>query len=38
MDHFARVQVDEEEGIQRTEEEIGDRQEVAGPDLLDMSL
>jgi 4-hydroxy-3-methylbut-2-en-1-yl diphosphate synthase IspG/GcpE len=38
MDHFARVQVDEEEGKQRTEEEISDRQEVAGPDLLDMSL
>jgi len=27
MDHFARVQFDDEEGEQRTEEEIGDRQE-----------
>jgi hypothetical protein len=33
VDHFARVQVDDEEGEQRMEEEIGDRQEVAGPDL-----
>ena len=34
VDHFARVQFDDEEGAERAEEEIGDRQEVAGPDLL----
>ncbi len=28
MDHFARMQFDNEEGEQRTKEEIGDRQEV----------
>jgi hypothetical protein len=33
VDHFARVQFNDEEGEQRMEEEIGDRQEVAGPDL-----
>ena len=32
VDHFARVQFDKEEGEQRAEEEIGDRQEIAGPD------
>ncbi len=37
MDHSARVQFDHEEGEQRAEEEIGDREEVAGPDLLGMS-
>jgi hypothetical protein len=37
MDHFARVQLDDEEGIERPEEEIGDGEKVAGPDLLGMS-
>ena len=37
MDHFARVQFDDEESEQRVEEEIRDRKEVAGPDLLGMS-
>ena len=37
VDHFARVQFDDEEGEQRVEEEIRDREEVAGPDLLGMS-
>ncbi len=37
VDHFARVQFDDEEGEQRAEEEIRDREEVAGPDLLGMS-
>ncbi len=36
VDHFARVQFDDEEGEQRVEEEIRDREEVAGPDLLGM--
>ena len=31
VDDSARVQIDDEEGKQRTEEEIGDRQEVARP-------
>lgn len=34
MDHSARVQFDDEEGEQRTEEEVGDWEKVAGPDLL----
>jgi len=38
VDHSARVQFDHEEGEQRAEEEIGDREEVAGPDLLGMSV
>ena len=37
VDHFARVQFDNEEGEQRAEEEIGDGQEVARPDLPSMS-
>jgi len=37
MDHFTRVQFDDEEGEQRVEEKIRDREEVAGPDLLGMS-
>jgi len=36
VDHFARVQEGGEEGIQRTEEEIRDRQEVARPDVFGM--
>ena len=38
VNHSARVQFDQEEGVQRTEEEIGDRQEVARPDLLSMRV
>jgi len=38
VDHFARVQFDDEEGKQRTEEEISNRQEVARPDLLGMRM
>jgi hypothetical protein len=38
VDHFARVQFDEEEGEQRAEEEIPDGEKVAGPDLLGMSV
>jgi hypothetical protein len=38
MDHLAGVQFDDEEGEQRVEEEIGDRQEVARPDLLGMGV
>jgi len=37
VDHVARWQLDDEEGEQRVEEEIRDREEVAGPDLLGMS-
>ena len=37
VDHFPRVQEGDEEGEQRTEEEMGDRQEVTRPDLLGMS-
>jgi hypothetical protein len=38
VDHFARVQFDDEEGKQRTKEEVGDWEEVAGPDLLSMRM
>ena len=38
VDHFARVQFDEEEGGQRAEEEIHDGEKVAGPDLLGMCV
>ena len=38
VNHSARVQFDQEEGEQRTEEETGDRQEVARPDLLSMRV
>ena len=38
VDHLPGVQFDDEEGEERVEEEIGDRQEVARPDLLSMSL
>jgi hypothetical protein len=38
VDHPARVQEGVEEGEQRTEEEIRDREEVAGPDLLSMRV
>ena len=37
VDHFARVQEGGEEGEQRAEEEIGDWQEVARPDLIGRS-
>ena len=33
MDDLARLQFDEEEGKKRSKEEIGDLEEVAGPDL-----
>jgi hypothetical protein len=33
MDHLPRLQFDEEEGKERSKEEIGDLYEVAGPDL-----
>jgi len=32
------VQFDNEEGEQRAEKEIGDRQKVAGPDLLGLRI
>jgi len=38
VDHFARVQEGDEEGEQRVEEEIRDREEVASPDLLRMGV
>ena len=38
MDNFTRVQEGVEEGEQRAEEEIRDRQEVARPDLLSMRM
>jgi hypothetical protein len=38
VNHSARVQFDNEEGEQRAEEEIGDREKAAGPDLLGMSM
>ena len=38
MDHFAGVQFDDEEGEQRAEEEIRDRQEVARPDVFGMGV
>jgi len=38
VDHLARVQFDNEEGKQRAKEEIGDRQEVARPDVLGMCV
>jgi len=38
LDNLARFQFDNEEGKQRAEEEIGDREKVAGPDLLCMSV
>src|SRR5215469_18592862 len=34
MDHSPRVQLDDEEGKQRTEEEISDGEKVTRPDLL----
>ena len=38
VDHFARVQFDDEEGIERPEKQVGDREKVTGPDLLSMSV
>jgi hypothetical protein len=38
VDHFARVQFDEEEGEQRTEEKVSHWEKVASPDLLSMRL
>ncbi len=37
MDHFARVQFDDEESKKRTEKQVGDWEKVTGPDLLCMS-
>ena len=36
MDHPARAERDDEEGVERAEEQVGDRQEVAGPGLVRM--
>jgi hypothetical protein len=38
MDHFARVQFDDEKGIERPEKQVGDREKVTGPDLLSMGI
>ena len=38
VDYSARFQFDNEEGEQRAEEEVGDWEKVAGPDLLGMSV
>src|SRR5260221_6974410 len=38
VDHFARVQFDDEEGIERPEKQVGDREKVTSPDLLSMSV
>jgi len=38
MDHFARVQFDDEEGRERPEKQVGNREKVTGPDLLSMSV
>ena len=38
MNHFAGVQFDNEVGEERAEEEIGDREKAAGPDLLSMRV
>ena len=38
VDHFARVQFDDEEGEQRMEEKVSYREKVAGPDLLCMGV
>jgi len=36
MDHLPRLQFDDEEGEERTEKQVGDLQEIAGPDLPGM--
>ena len=38
VDHFARVQFDDEEGEERTEEKVIHGKKVARPDLLGMSV
>jgi hypothetical protein len=38
MNHSPRVQVNDEEGKERTEKEVGDREKVTGLDLLRMSV
>ena len=38
VDHSARAQFDHEEGEKRAEEKVSDREKVAGPDLLSMSV
>ena len=37
VDHFARVQFDDEEGEERTEEQVSHEKKVAHPDLLGLS-
>jgi hypothetical protein len=37
MDHFARVQLDDEEYKVQAKERVCDREEVTSPDLLSMS-
>ena len=36
MDHLPRLQLDDKEGEERTEEYVGDLQEIAGPDIPGM--
>lgn len=36
MDHFSRLQFDDEKGEERAEEEVSDLQEIAGPNLSSM--
>src|SRR5215467_3961084 len=38
VDHSPRVQFDNEKGEQRSEKEIRDRQKIAGPGLLGLSM
>jgi hypothetical protein len=38
MDHSARVQLDDEEGEERVEEQVSHWQKVARPDLLSMRV
>src|SRR6266516_2205637 len=38
VDHSARMQLDNEEGEKRAEEEVSDRKKIAGPDLLSMRV
>ncbi len=37
MDYFPRLQFNDEEGEERTEQQVGDREEVTSPDLISMS-
>ncbi len=38
VDHLPRVQFDDEESEERMEKQVSDWQEIAGPDLLSMSV